>query len=192
MQRSKGRWDVPIDLKEFNVDGNSLPWWPVVADVLGEDAEVIFQGVVSSEPSSPDQEWHIDSPHTDTEHGPANILNVLIALEDIPMEMGPTELAKGSHFHTNHFKNPKIVVDHLVYQHDGTNPSSLLSNENTKEAPTWTTPMSAGSVLIFDDRTLHRGRGNQSDKYRHVAYFSYKRNSYNGNTYFETERSLKS
>jgi len=63
VQRSPGRWDVPISPSEFGVDERDLPWWPLITAVLGEDAEHSFSGVVYSDPGSPAQCWHIDSPH---------------------------------------------------------------------------------------------------------------------------------
>ena len=38
VQRSPGRWDIPISPDEFGVDGLALPWWPLISDVLGDDA----------------------------------------------------------------------------------------------------------------------------------------------------------
>ena len=32
-QRSKGRWDVPVDLEDFGVKSNECPWWPLIAKV---------------------------------------------------------------------------------------------------------------------------------------------------------------
>jgi ectoine hydroxylase-related dioxygenase (phytanoyl-CoA dioxygenase family) len=50
--------------------------------------------------------------------------------------------------------------------------------------------MATGSCLIFDDRLLHRGLSNQSNKPRHVAYFAYRKNGYTENTHFEASRSV--
>jgi len=50
--------------------------------------------------------------------------------------------------------------------------------------------LAAGTCIIFDDRILHRGLANQSDKIRHVAYFSYRVKGYSANTHFEAQRSI--
>ena len=55
VQRSPGRWDIPISPDEFGVDEHALPWWPLITAVLGEDAEHSFSGVVYSDPGSPAQ-----------------------------------------------------------------------------------------------------------------------------------------
>ena len=190
VQRSPGRWDVPITPQQFGVDDQDMPWWPLVAAVLGEDAEPSFSGVVSSEPGSPAQCWHTDSPHEASEHRPAHAINVLMALHDTPMAMGPTECARGSHFLTNHLSNPYLVIDELIYQHAGTAPESLVKGTQHDVPESFASSMAAGSCLIFDDRLLHRGLANRSDTVRHVAYFSYRRKGYSANTHFESRRSV--
>ncbi|MGI9260672.1 MAG: hypothetical protein ACR2QR_01480, partial [Woeseiaceae bacterium] len=32
VQRSPGRWDIPISPQQFGVDDRELPWWPLVAE----------------------------------------------------------------------------------------------------------------------------------------------------------------
>ena len=53
VQRSPGRWDLPIEMEEFpplRHGDEDAPWWPVVESLLGPDAESMFSGVVFSEP----------------------------------------------------------------------------------------------------------------------------------------------
>jgi ectoine hydroxylase-related dioxygenase (phytanoyl-CoA dioxygenase family) len=190
VQRSPGRWDVPISPREFGLDDKQMPWWPLIAAVLGENAEHSFSGVVSSEPGSPAQFWHIDSPHTDVEHRPAHAINVLLALHDVPMEMGPTECAAGSHVLNNHLKNTNLVTAELIYQHAGTTPETLVTETDNPVPELCATSMLAGSCLVFDDRLLHRGLANDSNSIRHVAYFSYRQKGYSENTHFESQRSV--
>ena len=190
VQRSPGRWDVPISPEQFDVSMTELPWWPLVAAVLGEDAEHSFSGVVFSEPGSPAQCWHIDSPHLCADHLAPHALNVMVALHDIPMEMGPTEIAVGSQVLTNHLKNPALVHDELVYQHARTSPQLLVEGTAHSVPARWADALTAGSCLVFDDRIMHRGLGNQSDATRYVAYFSYRGKGYVGSTHFEARRSV--
>ncbi|HIG60191.1 MAG TPA: hypothetical protein EYQ22_04795 [Gammaproteobacteria bacterium] len=190
VQRSPGRWDIPITSDQFAIDHQQMPWWTFITDILGQDAEHAFSGVVSSEPVSPEQHWHIDSPHEATEHLPAHAINVLIALTDLPLVMGPTELARGSHVLSNHLANPTLVSDQLVYQHAGTSPVLLVNGACEAEPEYCSSAMSAGSGLIFDDRILHRGMANLSANTRHVAYFSYRRKGYLPYTHFESPRSI--
>ena len=190
VQRSPGRWDIPISPDEFGVDDRALPWWSLIAAVLGEDAEHSFSGVVYSDPGSPAQCWHIDSPHVSADHLPPHALNVMVALHDMPLIMGPTELAKGSHRLTNHLQNPTLVSDELVYQHPTTLPEQLVAKTEKGKPEGFSSALTTGSCLIFDDRILHRGLGNASDSRRSMAYFSYRQAGYSENTHFEAQRSV--
>jgi hypothetical protein len=190
VQRSPGRWDIPVSPADFGVEHHSLPWWQLIADTLGTDAEHAFSGVVYSDPGSPAQFWHIDSPHVSAEHQRPHALNVMVALHDITLAMGPTELASGSHRLTNHLSNPALVSDELVYQHETTRPELLVAG-TCQDVPEQTPcPLTAGSCLVFDDRILHRGLGNSSTSRRSVAYFSYRQADYCENTHFESQRSI--
>ncbi len=190
VQRSPGRWDVPVSPQLFGFDERKMPWWPLIAAVLGEDAEHSFSGVVSSDPGSPAQHWHTDSPHEAPEHRPAHAINVLIALHELPLEMGPTECARGSHVLTNHLANTTLVNEELIYQHASTSPETLVHGTDLVVPESCASAMSAGTCLVFDDRLLHRGMANNSDSTRHVAYFSYRQRGYTTNTHFESQRSL--
>lgn len=190
VQRSPGRWDIPISPVEFGVDERALPWWPLIATMLGDDAEHAFSGVVCSEPGSPAQCWHIDSPHISADHLPPHALNVMVAVHDTPLAMGPTELAKGSHRLTNHLQNPTLVSNEMVYQHETTAPEQLVATASVAAPEGVTSALAAGSCLIFDDRILHRGLGNTSAGRRSMVYFSYRRAGYYENTHFEAQRSV--
>ena len=190
VQRSPGRWDIPISPSEFGVNERALPWWSLITAVLGEDAEHSFSGVVYSDPGSPAQCWHIDSPHVSADHLPPHALNVMVALHDTPLAMGPTEIAKGSHRLTNHLQNPALVSNELVYQHETTAPEQLLADTQESVPEGVSSALTAGSCLIFDDRILHRGLGNASDSRRSMAYFSYRQAGYRENTHFEAQRSI--
>jgi len=190
VQRSPGRWDIPISPSEFGVNERALPWWPLITAVLGEDAEHSFSGVVYSDPGSPAQHWHIDSPHVSSDHLPPHALNVMVALHDTPLAMGPTQLAKGSHRLTNHLQNPALVSDELVYQHETTAPEHLVANIQESVPEAVSSALTAGSCLIFDDRILHRGLGNASDSRRSMVYFSCRQAGYAENTHFEAQRSV--
>jgi hypothetical protein len=190
VQRSPGRWDLPITPQQFGVDDHDLPWWPVVAAVLGDDAEHSFSGIVFSDPDTPAQCWHTDSPHVATEHRPAHALNVLVALHDIPMVMGPTEFARGSQVLTNHLKNPSLGRDELIYQHATTSPELLVKGRDIPVPQSCASALARGTCVIFDDRILHRGLGNRSGEPRYVGYFSYRCQGYIENTHFEAARSV--
>jgi ectoine hydroxylase-related dioxygenase (phytanoyl-CoA dioxygenase family) len=126
------------------------------------------------------------------DHQPPHALNVMVALHDITLAMGPTELASGSHRLTNHLRNPALVSNELVYQHETTRPELLVADTSGDVPERMSFPLTAGSCLVFDDRLLHRGLGNGSTSRRNVAYFSYRRADYCENTHFESQRSIYS
>lgn len=205
VQRSPGRFDVPFresDLWPLWGEGGSLspqvPWRELVHTLLGPEARPAFCGVVFSQPGSPAQQWHIDSPHEGPEHRPAHALNVLVALADIPPEAGATELARGSHRLTNHLARPWLSHDDLVYQGETEITPEALADPgldwDPQRARTGARAMRAGDCVFFDDRILHRGLANGSASERWVAYFSYLRPRPGmeavADTHFEATRSL--
>ena len=185
--RSPGRYDVSTKFSDFRPDLLE-PIEAINSSVLGEDHVSAFCGVVLSEPGSEAQQWHADSLHVESTHKEANLLNGLIALHDISMDMGPTEFSPMSHLLTNHITNPKVNGVKIVYQ----TPENLNRPElvGAEKAANVCVPLPAGSVVLFDDRILHRGRGNESDTPRYVGYFSYRRPWFEATTHFEATRSL--
>jgi ectoine hydroxylase-related dioxygenase (phytanoyl-CoA dioxygenase family) len=169
----------------------------MVRAALGPEARPSFCGVVFSRPGSPAQQWHIDSPHEGAEARPAHAVNVLLALTDISLAAGPTEVALGTHRLTNHLQRPWLDRDSLLYQMETEYTPEALSRADTNGgamAKPFVQAMAAGDCLIFDDRILHRGLANRSAGERWVAYFSYLRPRPGldaiADTHFEASRSL--
>jgi hypothetical protein len=205
VQRSPGRFDVPLHEQElipiWGARGSiaaEVPWLGLVRAVLGPDARPSFCGVVFSRPGSPAQQWHIDSPHEAAAQRAAHAVNVLVALADIPLAAGPTEVARGTHLLTNHLQRPWLERDSLLYQSvtEKVTPATLLQPGQSDDAATQPVAqaMAAGDCLIFDDRILHRGLANASQQERWIAYFSYLRPRPGleeiADTHFEASRSL--
>jgi hypothetical protein len=204
VQRSPGRFDVPMQERDLLPIWGShgslapgVPWLEAVRAVLGPDARPSFCGVVFSRPGSPAQQWHIDSPHEAAAARPAHAVNVLLALADIPLAAGPTEVARGTHWLTNHLLRPELDRDDLLYQ-TGTEITPAMLRQAETAGLEATEPaaqaMAAGDCLMFDDRILHRGLANASPHERWVAYFSYLRPRPGlaeiADTHFEATRSL--
>ena len=204
VQRSPGRFDVPLNERDllpiWGAQGSlapEVPWLGLVRAALGPEARPSFCGVVFSRPGSPAQQWHIDSPHEAAEPQPAHAVNVLLALADIPLAAGPTEVAPGTHLLTNHLQRPWLDRDRLLYQMETEyTPAILRGSGEGKRAtePLSVQAMAAGDCLMFDDRILHRGLANHSTQERWVAYFSYLRPRPGleevADTHFEASRSL--
>ncbi len=205
VQRSPGRFDVPLSeldlMPIWGAQGSiapQVPWLEMVRATLGPDARPSFCGVVFSRPGSPAQQWHIDSPHEAIEARPAHAVNLLLALADIPLAAGPTEVARGTHWMTNHLASPWLDHDDLLYQTDTEiTPAALRSAGQAQDDGTVQSAvqaMSAGDCLMFDDRILHRGLANTSEQERWLAYFSYLRPRPGmdeiADTHFEAAKSL--
>ncbi|NQY07914.1 MAG: phytanoyl-CoA dioxygenase family protein [Flavobacteriales bacterium] len=188
--RSRGRWDALISPKEFGYEPENLPWYPLMQEMLGEDLDFGMSGIISSEPNTPEQKWHIDSPHEGAELLPVHHIQVLIAINDIPVEMGPTEFARGSHILSNHINKTKLPMEQMVYQADGTSPETLVGGTEYAVPEAVQNDITAGTCIAFDDRVLHRGGQNKSSKNRHVIYFTYTKKGYNLSTHWESDASV--
>lgn len=109
-----------------------------------------------------------------------------MALHDLVPETGPTEVVPGSQHLTNHLRpGAAFGAEELLYQNPGNSPELV----GATEAPVLAT-MPAGSILIFDDRILHRGGENISARMRDVGFFSYNRPGFRPSTHYEGFRSL--
>jgi len=121
----------------------------VLADALntifsGHEFKLVSSTIVLSTPESTDQSWHVDGPHIDaSSHQPAHVVNIFIPLVDMTESLGGTEIRPGTHFFTRDMAK------------------MMLGAKARKELRDPVTPMcAAGDALVFDYRTLHRGRAN--------------------------------
>ena len=203
VQRSPDRFDVPLVSPQVPMEatvlarrdrellGGDLVWGEFVREVLwsaqelSSGPELCFAGAVVSLPNAPAQQWHIDSPHVAHRFLPPHCLNVVVALEDVPLAAGPTEVFPKSHVLTNHLAHPALSREDLLYQSGREVTPEVLrqvvveeARKDKEAAPTMETlvlPLAAGDVLIFDDRLLHRGGANRTGVERCIGYFSYRR-----------------
>ncbi|KAH8049432.1 cysteine desulfurase [Aureococcus anophagefferens] len=133
-----GRYDVPHDFAALEKHGALDRVEALARAALGDDCERAFCGTVLARPGSPAQEWHADSLHESEAERPAQLLNVLVALDDIAVPMGPTELLPGSHQRTNHRAEARRhrprFDEAIVYQHASHGPALL----GMDEGPCWT------------------------------------------------------
>lgn len=159
---NSGRYDIALREGEL-LDQASASWASVEQDVLIpayhasyvreqrkasvpeeeiqpiEDWRVGMSGILVTEYGASKQHWHRDgySPH---EHN----FGTFISLTDVTKEMGPTEFLP----HSNR--------DYLFYF---TQYTKFFDDCETLEAPL----PSAGDIIIWDYRTLHRGVRNEAD-----------------------------
>ena len=110
-------------------------------------------------------------------------------MEDISLDMGPTEFSPGTHLLSNHLSSTLLKSDEMVYQHSTTTLESLVAGTDNPVPKALYKAIPAGSVIMFDDRLFHRGKANESEKDRHVVYFGYGKKGH-VNIYFDTEKSI--
>ena len=149
------------------------PWQPLIQKLLGDDAILLFQGVVISEPGSDAQRPHMDGGHLyQSTHGyeqaqnPPHCLNVFVPLVDVTEENGPTEFWPGSH-----------MLTQARAAFAGVTPSVSLAGAR-------------GDAIVFDYRVVHRGRENVAETTRPVLYLTSCRSWFRDAQNFPEERLL--
>ncbi|KAH8066666.1 cysteine desulfurase [Aureococcus anophagefferens] len=160
--RSPGRYDVPHDFAALEKHGALDRVEALARAALGDDCERAFCGTVLA-PGRRAQEWHADSLHESEAERPAQLLNVLVALDDITR------------------------FEAIVYQHASHGPALLGMDAGA----VFRAVVPRGGGVIFDDRILHRGGANASADDRWVGYLSYLRRGFSADTHFEAFRRLR-
>ena len=149
----------------------------IINSLLGNDAKLLYCGLIYSMPNSADQPWHQDGAplFDDNQLGnvdlPSYALNVFIPLHEITQDLGPTEFFVGSHL--------KAQAQKI--------------NNNLSKAPSHypiiAPSITFGDTLIYDYRTCHRGTKNLStDKTRAMLYLIYARPWFNEHLNFGSEK----
>ena len=132
-------------------------------------------GFVLSKPGTAAQNWHIDSSHLFQPSDfpgplppalPWHFFTVFVPLFDPLLEIGPTEMALGSHRYTDVLSN-QVVEDQYP---PSPVVSSILQNRGVFTEKVLVTP---GDVIIMDGRILHRGLENSSGFERPLLYMSF-------------------
>ena len=158
VQRSEGRYEMNYKMTEgIFADANIVnnQWLSeFVGEIMGgeqgEEWELHRRSLLISFPGAKGQQWHVDGDHRSTStHASAHAINAFIALGDITLDMGPTELRPASHFLSRKLFKFMMLARARKQLHVPVQPVAL-----------------AGDALIFDYRTLHRGTENNSTKPR--------------------------
>lgn len=154
VMRSRGRYDISLmheKIKQTQPDME--PIFSSLSDVVTGLLETPMSdmnmnyGFVVSTPGAEAQDWHSDGEHLDMgSHLSCHCLNVFIPLVNVTNAKGPTEIFPASHFETRQPAPMHFTAAQL----------------QPPVAPT----LKLGDVLIFDYRTLHRGKANISKRNR--------------------------
>lgn len=168
--RCLGRLDIRYKMSEepfrnAEVIDNTI-LMSVIRSLLGNDAVLLYAGLILSFPSSSDQPWHQDglmlfsqNELPEDVHLPVYALNVFVPLADVTEDMGPTEFSVGSH-----------------KTKEGEKAMEYISNQQELKAKVIGPTLKCGDALIYDYRTCHRGTQNLStDTTRPMLYLMYGR-----------------
>eukprot|EP00730_Choanoeca_flexa_P000832 TRINITY_DN10355_c0_g2_i1.p2 TRINITY_DN10355_c0_g2~~TRINITY_DN10355_c0_g2_i1.p2 ORF type:complete len:275 (+),score=47.35 TRINITY_DN10355_c0_g2_i1:3501-4325(+) len=151
--RCRGRIDVRHpDLQRSPFTNSSVAQQPVLKGlldvILGEDHVQLFSGVVQSLPGAETQGWHMDGDHLfQPWQLPPHAVTVFFNLTDLAEEQGIPEFLPGSQ---------------LFEQYKQLQVGAEMTPVSFK--PT------AGSITVFDYRTVHRGMANLSKEPRPLLY----------------------
>ena len=161
--RCLGRLDIRFDFDKYPhihelIQKHSF-WWPIIQNILGEEAILRYCGTVISFPGSCVQPWHGDGPHLFGKdyQCPMHAINVFIPLTEVTEEIGPTEFIPDSHILQN---TVNIVTD---------SKGEIRSSQSIFKPL-----LEKGTALLYDYRTIHRGTSNQHPtNCRHMLYLLY-------------------
>lgn len=152
---------------EFEAMLDREPAVDVVEAVLGGDCHVIANNTVYTGPNSGIDRWHVDEtvlfpvpegvrldPRIEM---PCHIVTAQYYLDDVPLELGPTQVVPGSQ---RSGRLPPSTEEELVW--DGRGYETLVAR--------------AGDCLLLNGQTWHRGATNlTTDRHRHVLQVTYGR-----------------
>ena len=121
----------------------------VVRSLLGPKYYLEKAGVVVSHHGAEEQRWHMDTPHlfSTGAHLPPHSLSVFVPLCELVLDNGPTEYQLGTHLRAN-----------------------LVAKQRRAIAS-----CPAGSLVLYDPRTMHRGGPNTSHADRPLVYLTFSR-----------------
>jgi hypothetical protein len=142
---------------------------PFIKSILGEGSKLLYAGLILSFKNSADQPWHQDGdrlfqsnefPDGKGIDFPPYAVNVFIPLDNVKVELGPTEFCVGSHIESK----AQAILQQL---------SSGSYESDEVIAPL----LNFGDALIYDYRICHRGTRNlaEMNKTRPMLYLMYAR-----------------
>ena len=128
--------------------------------------------LLDSEPNSAAQFWHVDN----TTAG----LTFVIALDDIRLENGPTELLLGTqHVHDSHNGDVAWVKSYIMYCNSiKQKEDSLIASGYVEKMEHKQAIMNQRDAFVFDSRIWHRGGANRSTISRPVLIVRYDLSNY--------------
>jgi len=169
VHRARGRYDMQFEMTrspfvESELPGGQWPWQPLIDEIFEHKSKLLFNGLLMTEPSADEQQWHADGEHLFPQRGlvaPAHCLNVLVPLVEMTAEKGATQFCLGSH------RDTERAGDEIVWQDESHKDRLGITDEPLQPE------YDIGDVLLFDYRLLHRAVSNPTKMIRPVLYFTH-------------------
>ena len=148
--RSKGRFEMPYKMREgvfCRKEVKDISYLKrFMQHAMRAEAKLCGQNLLVSFPEAEGMHWHTDGRHLSSmRHLRAHAVNVFVALGDVTLPMGPTELRPASHFITRNLTKMMLAAKVRKQLHKPVVPE-----------------LSSGDALVFDYRTLHKGLPNST------------------------------
>ena len=157
------RWDMYLDLEppvRKALQEVLAPLKPILSQSLGEDAELFELSALVSDPRSPRQPVHPDTPWREDQGAAA--ITAFVALQDVDAEMGPTSIIPQTHTEESHKR--------FNSRDDGGREKVAL----LRQKPNHVGVLNTGDANLIDSRLIHCGGANESPKRRVLFYLSFK------------------
>ena len=133
--------------------------------------EIDTLSLVRSKNNIEPQKWHADITPTNQIFQqinkiamPPDGIVMIIALNDITLDLGPTEFLPGSHF-WNTSRNNYVNLDN----------KDIIGYLPTTVKKHCCPLLSKGDIILFDIRLYHRGGVNKTDTNRDIMYILFKK-----------------
>lgn len=145
---------------------------PLLTEYLGPKFRLVELGAITSLPGAPRQEVHQDDDSTGryAVAGHSPVLTIFMALQDISLDMGPSEVYLGSH-------TAEVASRILAMEKEAAQPwapcpdfEEFLSSHSTLARMG---PLVAGNGFLMDRRAFHCGGANRSQHLRSLFHFSF-------------------
>ena len=157
------RFDYPVEAEAAPVQrvmGEALAFYgDVLEELVGNNATLEELSSITSVPGATQQGKHPDLGMEDPKHihGVQLLVTSFVALADVGTDQAALDLWPATHTHC-----------HFLYN---------AEKEMLVSAPAVRLAVPAGSVVLMDSRTYHRGTANTSPRDRPVMYFSFMQNN---------------
>ena len=137
---------------ELLLDGGKI--YPIIEELLGDDAVLYELACLISDPGSKRQEIH---PDIVFRPGSIPLVACFVSLQDIDATMGPTV----------------FIPDTVSEEHHRRINDSTLADEMLKTIPSCISTLDMGDCSLYNPMVLHAGGGNESARRRRLFYFTF-------------------